>query len=200
MRTTAIQILLISIISCSHEKQYIHTNKMDVSGMIYREKASFREHVFTYHKYGDVDVSFKGTQFCEYADFTKCNFQDSVDVCFGRTVFYQDADFKYAVFKGYAGFWMSKFNDNADFQGAKFLHKAGVDFRGATFLKDVNFTGATLTNPDFNGVVFCGKISFKDCKIIGHINLMNIKSSGNFPLYQIIADTIIYSKNIKINN
>lgn len=88
-------------------------------------------------------ASFSGAKFNEFTSFNGATFDYA---CFSK-----------AIFKKYAGFSETTFDDDADFSGAIFNKYLG--FHVATFNRDANFSGAIFNGDNhLSGIRFAGDV------------------------------------------
>ncbi|HID26860.1 MAG TPA: hypothetical protein EYP22_03325 [Methanosarcinales archaeon] len=89
-----------------------------------------------------------------------------IDISFNKSIFKEKIHFKSGVFNGKLNFWVSTFEEEADFSGAIF--KEDIDFKDCTFHKEVNFFGTTFEKKaafafcDFKGETAFNGASFKE--------------------------------------
>jgi uncharacterized protein YjbI with pentapeptide repeats len=184
----------------------------DFAGLRCEDSADFRGSVF--HKQAD----FRNATFKHSALFTGApQFELSSVVfhgpaLFGSSVFFRNADFRDATFKGRTSFNGVRiaeiasfdaldpkvgpgvrFEDEANFALAQ-IHLAG-NFRKASFMKAVSFSGAMVDGPAlFEDAIFQDSAIFSLCRLNGVCDFSGTKFVGNLSLNEATARVLRFKR------
>ncbi len=174
--------------------------KANFNGASFSDTANFSRAIFT------AEVSFKNVWLSAGGDFE-------------NTIFYRYADFQDASFRGPAFFLNAKFDGYSDFQNVNFL--TTVNFSGVKFIKKTFFLNADFgetvefiksrfseavefskiikgdkilgfPEANFNGALFCAKVSFSNRKFLASTNFENCTfvQAPNFHNCELHQDTV----------
>ena len=161
-------------------KQAVNFDGATFAGFVSFRDAIFEQEICAAGTCFTSAVEFRNARFRADARFTGTRFHDA---SFDTVCFDDAANFKQAIFYGYAGFEPAAFRKSAIFDNTTFGQDAGFDgarfvgdanfrnasfeefawFDGAKFLTDTCFNSATFNEESgFHGVTFKGNTSFDD--------------------------------------